>query len=240
MLPAVSFQDILDRRDPFSTYGTRALESRGIGRKRASGTRLVSVVFAPPDSPIWEELRNNRAFLDYRSGQKWDLFFPGMSAFAPMDDESSPVPILDPTWNHEFGRHFNPKYFYAVLDEIARQQHASARSNGLKPWLYSGGTELISFLVINRQPDWGTFHALRIDESKGHSYTLSEVTELLTDWREIGLDEDLRQQVGAIEGQQFERSRTALLAALKWSATAAGAGTLGNAAFQLLRELTKL
>ncbi len=54
------------------------------------GERLVSVVFAHPGSHVWSELETNRAFLDSRSGEKWDLFFAGLSAGTPMPHEANP------------------------------------------------------------------------------------------------------------------------------------------------------
>lgn len=136
MLGAPSIEQILNRT-----------ELAGYDAARPGGDRLVSVLFANPTSPVWLELRDNRGFLDARSGQEWDLFFAGMSAFGPTDRTAKMVT----KGGHP--RYFNPDSF----GEIERWVRAGQRDAGLKyPWRYSGGTDIVSFMVYGREPDWAS------------------------------------------------------------------------------------
>ncbi|MGX1267994.1 hypothetical protein [Streptomyces phaeoluteigriseus] len=110
MLPAPSFSDVLSRAPAFGTSSNPA------------GQRLISIVFANPTSPVWRDVHTNRAFLDDRSGDKWDLFFAGMSAFARMDRGAKE--LWDPFWRKEWHRYFNPEKFREI--ELAVQSGPSS------------------------------------------------------------------------------------------------------------------
>lgn len=62
MLPAASFDDILRRSEELEAA------------EDSLGQRLISLIFAPPASPVWRGLTKNRAFPDVCSGESWDLF----------------------------------------------------------------------------------------------------------------------------------------------------------------------
>lgn len=132
-----------------------------------TGQRLVSIVFANPSSPVWRDLTTNRAFLDDRSGNKWDLFFAGMSGYHWMEGERFAVKLRDSTWPEQsWSRYHNPGIFRDVEHAVVnghRMALAGANNYDQNPWTYSGGTDLVSFLAYNGQPDWLSLVSVRLD-----------------------------------------------------------------------------
>jgi len=223
MLPAPRFVDILSRGPAFGT------------REAPLGERLVSVVFAHPGSHVWNELETNRAFLDARSGEQWDLFFAGMSAFAPMPHE--PQPFRLGRSRHGAPRLFNPKSFTRVADRIAREHAAVLGDDEARSaWRYSGGTDLLSFMCYSRQPDWLSLKSVRLYpwSNLGPGTSLSEVTEGLRRWQ-VGqaAPEFAPGEAPAQATVPFD----CLADGLAWSAAAVTAGILGDAAYDLLKQL---
>lgn len=227
MLPAATFEDVLRRAPAFGDP------------EDPLGARLISLVFAPPISPIWRDVRTNRALLDLRSGEKWDLFFAGMSAFAKSD--TAAIPIVDPAWSEGWRRYFNPRHFDDVerrvrmghdraLDQVARVPGYARRVG----WRYSGGTDLVSFMCYAREPDWLSLVSTRLYDSGGRHITVGEVTEGLRDWRDGPTDVDLAP--GEFVGGGRDEGAT-LPSALVWTANAVGAGVLGNYVFSLIQKL---
>lgn len=223
MLHAVTFDDIL-RRAP--AWGTPA---------DPLGQRLISIVFARPSSAVWRDLESNRAFLDLRSGDAWDLFFAGMSAFA--QEERDAEPIEDPSWHGGYARYLNPDAFREIEDEVYRGQE----SNGVpapQRWRYSGYTDLVSFMCYARKPDWASLRYMMIEEPmSGRSVGLGRITEGLKGWMDDDLDPDFAPGVQASLGpgshaMPFDR-------ALAWAASAVAGGVMGNSAYDLLRILGK-
>jgi hypothetical protein len=226
MLPAPSYSDIL-RRAP--AWGTP---------EDPLGQRLVSVVFAHPGSYVWAELATNRAFLDARSGDQWDLFFAGMSGFAPMPHEVSPSRLSGP--HSQYGlRLFNPRSFTKVANRISREHLASlAESDKRMAWEYSGGTDLVSFMCYAKEPDWLTLKSVRLYpwSRLRPGASLSEVTEGLRQWQRGNVNPLLAP--GEAPGQD-SYPFDCLTDALYWSATTIVAGVLGNAVYDLLENLLK-
>lgn len=151
MLAAVSFDDILRRCPAFGKP------------EDPLGQRLISIVFARPSSPVWHDLVTNRAFLDSRSGNSWDLFFAGMSAFDSMKGEPNPVRIVDPFWRaRKADQYMNPEAFRKIEEIIYRgqQEICGPLSGGAQIWRYSGETDVVSFMCYAREPDWASlrFH----------------------------------------------------------------------------------
>lgn len=225
MLPAPSFADVLSRAPAFGTP------------QNPAGQRLISIVFANPTSPVWRDIHTNRAFLDNRSGNKWDLFFAGMSGFVRMDQHAKE--LWDPFWREEWHRYFNPNQFRDI--ELAVQGgHRAALPDERKSeaWTYSGGTDLVSFLCYSRDPDWLTTVCVRLDdgtERLPYGHSLGEVTEALANW-EAG-EVDPRFAPGEFSSGPDVTSATPLLRALMWSGNAIVGGVLGNMAFELLNQI---
>jgi hypothetical protein len=206
-----------------------------LGRDRKPlADRLVSIVFANPSSPIWDDLAVNRAFLDGRSGTQWDLFFAGISAFAPMDSESESVAIS--RHPRDFGPVFNPGIFSEVERRVVVGHANALKSAGSSatPWRYRGGTDVTSFMVYGPEPDWLSLKYVPLYTAQGDQLTLVHVTEGLRNWQEEEVDPLLAPGESPF---RVSPSAALLTAALGFSASAVTAGVLGNAAYDLLKTL---
>lgn len=225
MIPAVSIDDILARA---KAYGSTA---------DPLGQRLVSIVFANPRSPIWADVHTNRAFLDARSGDKWDLFFAGLSRFAPM--ESIAATDLGPPRRLEEGsRYFNPRDFERVESAIRTGQAEALRQAGRddRPWHYSGETDLVSFMVSDGHPDWLTVCDLRLYDNAESALSVGELTERFGAWESqehLSLAEIVR------ENKEFAGVDSVLIRALRASAWAVTGGVLGNSVYDLIRLIVR-
>lgn len=226
MLRAVTFEEILDRAEAF-------------GRGRELCDRLVSIVFANERSPVWSDLTSNRAFLDSRSGESWDLFFAGLSGYGPMPkdrDRAQRLFMKSRKYSDEVieSPYFNPTYF-TEIEQLVSREHAQAVEGSSEhgPWRYSGGTDLVSFMVYGRNPDWLSLRAVRLYSVSGRPVDLFEAVEGLARWQEEILDDYL-----APGGFPYvQEGARGLVRGLSWSAEAITAGVLGNAAFELLKRV---
>ncbi|HEY3261620.1 MAG TPA: hypothetical protein VGJ95_15360 [Pseudonocardiaceae bacterium] len=195
----------------------------------------MSIIFANPSSPVWRDLRMNRAFLDQRSGEKWDLFFAGMSGYRPMDRRA--IPIADPSWHWEWTRYVNPEYFDEVERGVSDGHRIALEAAGRRnqaAWRYRGGTELISFMVYDGEPDWLSLVAVPLDgpaDTLRPGRSLTEITEGLRNWQTDELDRELA------PGEAPVCSAMRLPDALRWSANAVAGGVLGNAVYELLKQI---
>jgi hypothetical protein len=226
MLEALTPDDILNRAEFF-------------GRQRPMQDRLVSVVFANPSSPVWEDLHTNRAFLDERSGDEWDLFFAGMSAYGSMPGEREPVKLREIDRN--VWLYLNPSHFGEIEHWILRGQGEAPRdvTERREPWRYSGGTDLVTFMVYARDPDWPSLVSVALYAPDGSGLDLSRITEGLRQWQ----DDDVDSSLAPGEAPRTE-PLIRLSTALRWSALAisiaaakaASAGVIGNAAYALLKQ----
>lgn len=91
---------------------------------------LYSVaVFAlcQPDSAPAEELRRRRAYFDIRTGDSWDVFFPGYYQYGSMNDPNAIE--LDEYWA------FSPRAFDSFRRDLERETNHR--------WHYSGGSDLV-------------------------------------------------------------------------------------------------
>ena len=207
-----------DRRVPRAALSSKDILGRAgiLAAQHPTGTRLVSVVFANPASPIWADVQTDRAFIELRTGDKWDLFFAGADQDLRHPD---PVSFAELTrWIHE-----------GHSDALAE-----AKDYMRRPWSYSGGTNLVSFMVYGSDPlpDWLSLVSTDLYSKDGEALDLSHVVEGLRGWENEDLDPRLAPgQVALSDG-----SRT-LVSALAWSASAMVSGVVGNASFALAREL---
>jgi hypothetical protein len=220
MLHAVTFDDILSRAPALGEPS------------EPLGQRLISIVFARPSSPVWPDLETNRAFLDLRSGDAWDLFFAGMSAYAA--EEADAIPIGDPDPDGWYKRRMNPHAFQQIEQEIYQgQQYAAANADRrFEIWRYSGETDLVSFMCYAREPDWPSLRSVRIEES---GLSLGRITEGLTRWSSGDIDEQFAP--GGITEGVGGTYAPSLVNALAWTASAVTSGVLGNSAYDLIRVL---
>ncbi len=222
VLPAVSFEDVL-RRAP--AWGDS---------DNPTAARLVSVVFADPASAAWRELQTNRAFLDERSGDAWDLFFAGMSGYQPMEADAFELP--DRLWHEQWSRYMNPRYFRDLEHRISMEHDNALRMahRNEPPWRYSGGTDLVSFMAYAQEPDFLSLKAVRLDphDESSAEVRLASVTEKLRRWYDDDVDE--RFAPGSVSQPDLAMS---LVDGLRFSATAVASGVLGDAAFELVKQI---
>lgn len=93
-------------------------------------------VMCQPDSAPAHELRRRRPYFDVRTGDDWDVFFPGYFQGRTMDDPNEI--LLDGGWGFS-PRAFND--FRRVLE-----------SKTARRWTYSGGSDLILLDMVT-MPD---------------------------------------------------------------------------------------
>jgi hypothetical protein len=201
------------------------------------GQRLISIIFARPSSPVWRDLETNRAFLDLRSGDAWDLFFAGMSAFAA--EEADAIPIVDPSWRGDFARYLNLRAFRGIEETIYRGQRSVTQKadHEFEIWRYSGETDLVSFMCYAREPDWLSLRSVHIEESPtGRPLSLGQITEGLTRWSSGDVDE--RFAPGRAAAGAHRTNASSLDKALSWAALTVAGGVLGNSAYDLIKALT--
>lgn len=230
MLPASTFSEILNRAEAYA-------------QPRPLRDRLVSIVFANPTSPVWADLKGNHAMLDARSGDSWDLFFAGLSAYSSMPRERSAVqvPPRPPGRKRpdrdEFPGWFNPGMFTQIAGDVEHGQRRALRAaDDRRPgWRYSGGTDLVSFMVYGREPDWLSLRNISLYRAARYELDLGHVVEGLRGWQREELDAFLAP--GECSPSGLTPSTGVLAAALQWSAGAVAGGVLGNAAFELIRKV---
>jgi hypothetical protein len=222
MLPAPTVEGILDRAEAF-------------GDSRPLRDRLVSVVFADATSPVWTDLQGNRAFLDVRTADSWDLFFAGLSGFAPNPGESRSV-LTRPKRKNSMASYFNSQSFSGIVRWVERGHAEAVRDNqdGRQPWRYGGGTTLVSFMVYGRDPDWLTLRDVPLYSADGTRLNLVHIAEGLARWQQDHVDPYLAP--GEVM-HELDPVGALLTAALGWTAEAIASGVLGDSAFELLKKL---
>lgn len=160
------------------------------------GPIVLAFLFAHPDSAAFRALDDRGGYFNVRTGDTWDLFFPGY--FAP-----------DPRWNLQRDPRFTPVgrtharhwYFDAWAFDGLRQ-HIEASSQGR--WEYSGGTDLVlihGWMLAEGEPiiDWASTAAGVVTDESTATFTLSlpQVIERITRDLEQAL-EDPRYGVSAV------------------------------------------
>lgn len=164
MLAALTIDDVLSRAPMHGSDGN------------PTGERLISIVFAGPTSPVWTDLRQNYVGLEQTSGQKWDLYFAGISLYGPNPGESQPTQLRD--WN-------DPQAPAMFLNMDARDEMIGTISDGIASsdidvWDFSGSTDLVSFMCYSGEPDWASSKAVTrvLDD-----LDLYSITKELVDWK---------------------------------------------------------
>jgi hypothetical protein len=183
---------------------------------------------------VWQDLQANRAFLDVRTGNDWDLFFAGLSAFKASDRDAI---AIDPSRRkRDFPAYHNPHAFTSIERWVTGGHRAAlaADRSEKEPWSYQGGTDVLSFMTYGRDPDWLSLKAAPLYTAEGEPLRLVHVAEGLAQWKTDNVDSHLApgEALGSVNIQTGW-----LTAALGWTATAAAGGVLGNAAYELVRKL---
>ena len=143
---------------------------------------VIVFVFAQPDSVPAKQLIRRRAYFDIRTGDKWDVFFPGYFRYGSMND---PIEVkFDEYWG------FSPKAFDAFRRDLEERTNFK--------WRYSGGSDLVILNVMVLPTadilidfDSILFGSLSDPNDESHTLTLAQVIELIsTDLESSNEDED--------------------------------------------------
>src|SRR6266545_3406795 len=107
---------------------------------------VLAFLYGFPDGPSMRMLASRRRYFDIRSGETWDLFFPGYYRWGHMPG-GRPVGAKEDHWG------FSEQAF----DELRRRIEASSGGR----WRYSGGDDLVlvcAYLVPDGEPviDWAS------------------------------------------------------------------------------------
>jgi hypothetical protein len=202
----------------------------------SDGSVLVSLVLCPPNSLVFRQLKETHAYVNLRSGTTWDLHLTGYTAINSFGT-MRPSVLGIPTWRFSAGR---------FLDVIAHIQHnhagtlADSESPATgKPWRYSGTADLVSFMAYRDFPeliDWPSLRAIQLLDAQGTylDRSIGQIVEIMSEWREDGPEV---REFAPGELQQTAISALHLRRALVAVAGMVTSGVVGNAAYDLLKNL---
>jgi hypothetical protein len=144
-----------------------------------AGPTVVALVFAHRDSDVMRMLDVRGAYFDRRSGDTWDLFFPGYyraSGDSALEQASGAT---------RFAVGYMGDWFFSADDFDSFREHVERSSGGR--WKYSGGADLVlvnAWLPADADPviDWTSTIAGQLsDQPAGvQTLTLAEVVERIT------------------------------------------------------------
>ena len=193
------------------------------------GPTVLAFLFAHPDSDAIRMLDVRGDYFDQRTGDTWDLFFPGYykSTQAARFEDETGARAVDVGYTD--GWYFNARDFNMLREHVERASQGR--------WAFSGGTDLV--LINGWMPDSGepeidwasTLSGQITDHSAGtKTLTLAGVIERITRDLETAA-EDAAYGVGeVVEGPQPVRDpliRDLFVNALGGIAAALGAHGLG-------------
>lgn len=249
MLPAPTLSSILARRN--GTGPGAADEAFDVGARR-----LVSVLFAAPDTAVVAGLRTNQALYDARSGHMWDLYVAGYYAYGQEGYDLRGFPLgavagdasgrtdrgFGLTYNQPVEWWFSPRQFVQLSDAIAS---AHARCLARVPvlrgrrtaWRYSGAPEIVNFWVSGSTPDWESLVSHPVAEQGPGA--LGTIVESHTDWRTGAVPPGFRPGTRPRAASQIVHA-DALRRGLSWAVAGAAGAALSEGATALIRELMRL
>ena len=201
--------------------------SRLKGAQKSSA--LVSILFTQPQSVVYEDLRRNYAYLDVRSGLSWDLYIAGYER----------LPVLNRWKFDHFG--FNQIREHVEIKHEAAVASSDSLAIGSSPWRFSGTADLVSFMAYpgeyGMQYDWLSLKALKLLDANGRyiKYSLGEIVEELSDWREV--DSPTLRELAPGEVPASLESALSLQPFMKASAATLFGGIAVNAAYDLIKKL---
>ena len=161
------------------------------------GPTVLAFLFAPPDSDAIRILDARGEYFDVRTGNTWDLFFPGYyrsRAGKDQDYEFEDIARRDfeRQGRRDFERHvrrvgrdYARTWYFSAADFDGLRRHIELSSE--RRWEYSGGTDLVlisAWLVDQGEPtvDWAsTISGQLTDQEAGtKTLTLANVIERIT------------------------------------------------------------
>lgn len=145
----------------------------------SGGPTVLAFLFAPPDSSAIRMLDVRGDYFDIRTGDTWDLFFPGYY-------RSGEGPHFETqTGAHPVGRGYASDWYFNSREFDQLREHVEHSSGGR--WKYSGGADLVlinAWLVEDGEPtiDWMSTIAGEVTDhrSGARTLTLAGVVERIT------------------------------------------------------------
>ncbi|WP_158854959.1 hypothetical protein [Saccharothrix deserti] len=204
-----------------------------------SGT-LVSLVFCNPASIVLRDLKTEYAYFQERSEDAWDLHFVGYRCQKKWSLRPSRIGI--PMWRFD-GKKFNE---VRMIVQSEHRKYAEDSPFSRSGWTYSGRPEIVSFMAYGRydeefnEPrahiDWPSLRAVPLVDANGSyiDYSLGEVVEAMSDWRER--DGEVLRHLAPGE-LPIAASTLSIEGALKAVASALAIGITGNAAYELIKKV---
>jgi len=193
------------------------------------GPTVLAFLFAPPDSDAIRRLDARGDYFDLRTGDTWDLFFPGYYRSAKgrgFEQQTHARPV---------GGNYADDWYFNASDFNGMREHVERCSE--RRWEYSGETDLVlvnGWLAEGGEPtiDWtSTIYGQITDQAAGaKTLTVAGVIERIT--RDLeSATEDVSYGVGEVTDgphpPEGHASRDFAVNALAGIAVALGARALG-------------
>jgi hypothetical protein len=215
---------------PAPTWKLLLQAIRKRSRQSDDSSILVSLAFCHPKSIVLKDLKAEYVYLNDRSGTRWDLHFVG---YRHRNEQRHPTG--KPSWDFDAARFDEMRSF--VQDNHAASLSSSDMPYESVPWRYSGRPELVSFMAYRDHPgliDWPSLRSVRLVDANGRylDRSLSEIVEVLSDWRDLDND-DIRDLAPGESPQAV--SAAPIGQALQATAAALASGIAGNAAYELIK-----
>lgn len=190
------------------------------------GPTVLAFLFAQPDADAIRALDANGEYFDCRSGDTWDLFFPGYHRAASGEQRAGDKPV---------GSGFTSDWFFDADDFNQLRRHVQERSE--ERWRYSGLTDLVlvcGWLAEAGEPtiDWASTISGSVSDSRGtQTLTLNEVIERISDDLESGTEDDRFGVSEVTDSAELSATgttvRDVVVGAIAGIAAALGKGVLG-------------
>ena len=152
------------------------------------GPTVLAFLFAQPDSDAMRMLDGRGDYFDLRSGETWDLFFPGYYRSPErrgFEIEAGARPV---------GEDFTGDWYFSPKDFDELRRHVEYSSE--RRWIYSGGTDLVlinGWMPNRGQPtiDWASTISGRVtDQADGiRTLTLANIIERISDDLKTGTED---------------------------------------------------
>ena len=151
-----------------------------ISARWRGGPSVLAFLFAQPDSDAMRMLDARGEYFDIRSGDTWDLFFPGYYR-SPKSRE-----FEINAGGRRVGQNFAENWYFSARDFDGLRRHVEYASE--RRWVYSGGTDLIlinGWMPDRGEPtiDWASTISGRVtDQADGtRTLTLANIIERISD-----------------------------------------------------------
>jgi len=222
-------QDPLEPEPLFRPARTQQDYEAHISGHWHGGPAVLAFLFAFPDSDAIRMLDTRGEYFDIRTGETWDLFFPGY--FSSVDEaETRRYPAARPV-----GRDFASTWYFSVSDFDALRLHVEQASE--RRWQYSGGSDLVlvnGWMPAEGEPtiDWAsTISGQLTEQSAGAlTLTLAGVVERITLDFQTGAGDavyGVPEVTGPPPHESGHAARDFMISTLSGIAAALGARALG-------------